>query len=365
MEKPAMTWRIGLVGAGSMAQYHIAGCRKAGAEITAVTDCREENGRALARKWNALFFPDLASMLASGRVDAVIILTPNRFHAPMTLEALAAGVHVFCEKPPAITAAEAVAMRDAARKSGKTLMFNLNNRARADVRAISDFLKAGKTGRINSAQAVWIRRTGIPGFGGWFTTKELAGGGPLIDLLHMLDLALCFLGEPEPDCVLAQTFDDFISNPDFKGPWGAAQPNGVTDVENACHGFVRFKTGQVLTLRCSWAEMIRAEEVSVSFQGTVAGGMLRRTFEVDGDESTTNDLCELYTQEGARPVNRRIEFVKDESMGRIESAENFIRVLKGEAEPLNTPDDAVRLMKIIDAAYRSAATGRPVFVDNQ
>lgn len=50
-------------------------------------------------------------------------------------------------------------------------------------------------------------------------------------------------------------------------------------------------------------------------------------------------------------------------MGRIESAENFIRVLKGEAEPLNTPDDAVKLMKIIDAAYRSAATGAPVFVE--
>ena len=109
--------------------------------------------------------------------------------------------------------------------------------------------------------------------------------------------------------------------------------------------------------------MIRSEEVSVAFQGTKAGGMLRRTFEVDGDESTTEDLCELYWQRGAEPVNREIEFVKDESMGRVESAENFIRVLKGEDEPLNTPDDAVRLMKIIDAAYRSAAAGAPVFVE--
>lgn len=358
-----MALKIGLVGAGSMAQYHIAGYRRAGAEIAAVADRCGERGRALARELGAAYFPDLTLMLASGKADAVAILAPNRFHAPMTLEALAAGVHVFCEKPPAVTAAEAVAMRDAARRSGRILMFNLNNRARADVRAIVDFLKQGKAGRVNSAQAVWMRRTGIPGFGGWFTNRELAGGGPLIDLLHMIDLALCFLGEPEPDCVLAQTFDDFISNPDFKGPWGVAQPGGVTDVENACHGFVRFRTGQVLTLRCSWAEMIRSEEVSVAFQGTKAGGMLRRTFEVDGDESTTEDLCELYWQRGAEPVNREIEFVKDESMGRVESAENFIRVLKGEDEPLNTPDDAVRLMKIIDAAYRSAAAGAPVFVE--
>lgn len=212
-------------------------------------------------------------MLASGKADAVAILAPNRFHAPMTLEALAAGVHVFCEKPPAVTAAEAVAMRDAARRSGRILMFNLNNRGPRRCARDCRLPEAGQSGAGQLRAGGLDAADRLPGFGGWFTNRELAGGGPLIDLLHMIDLALCFLGEPEPDCVLAQTFDDFISNPDFKGPWGVAQPGGVTDVENACHGFVRFRTGQVLTLRCSWAEMIRSEEVSVAFQGTKAGGM--------------------------------------------------------------------------------------------
>ena len=359
-----MALKIGLVGAGSMAHYHIAGYRRAGATVTAIVDHCEERGRALAGELGAACYSDLTALLAAGGVDAVAILTPNRFHAPMTLAALGAGLHVFCEKPPALTAAEAIAMRDAARRSGRVLMFNLNNRARADVRAIAAFLREGKAGRINSAQAVWMRRTGIPGFGSWFTNRELAGGGPLIDLLHMLDLALCFLGEPEPEWVMAQTFDDFIANPDFQGPWGMPQPGGVTNVENACHGFVRFRTGQVLTLRSSWAELIRSEEISVAFQGTCAGGMLRRTFAIDGDESTTRDLCELYWQDGPRPVNREIEFVRDEAMGRIESAENFVRTVAGEAVPLNTPDDAVRLMQIIDAAYRSAAAGTPIRVES-
>nr|MCU0797049.1 Gfo/Idh/MocA family oxidoreductase [Akkermansiaceae bacterium] len=134
-------------------------------------------------------------------------------------------------------------------------------------------------GRINSAQAKWIRRTGIPGFGGWFTTKALSGGGPVIDLLHMIDLALHFMGYPEPAHVLAQTFDDHITDKGFKGPWGIPdRADGTNDVEAAAHGFVTFKTGQVLSLQVSWAEMIKREEVSVVFQGSKAGGKVERLF---------------------------------------------------------------------------------------
>ena len=114
------------------------------------------------------------------------------------MEALAAGKHVFCEKPPALNAADVGQMVDAAKKAGKTLMFNFNNRARPESYAMREYFRSGAVGRVNSAQATWIRRNGIPGFGGWFTTKKLSGGGPLIDLLHMVDLALHFMGYPEP-----------------------------------------------------------------------------------------------------------------------------------------------------------------------
>jgi len=75
---------------------------------------------------------------------------------------------------------------------------------------------------------------------------------------------------------------------------------GVTDVESACHGFVRLKTGQVISLQVSWAELVKREEISVTFQGTKAGGLVRRWFGSDGLDQTALDTCELYVQENGR-----------------------------------------------------------------
>ena len=224
-----------------------------------------------------------------------------------------------------------------------------------------EYIRNGAIGQINSAQALWIRRTGIPGFGGWFTNRELSGGGPVIDLLHMIDLALYFMDYPEPEWVMAATFNDFISDKTFKGPWGIPdEEGGVTDVEAAMHGFIRFATGQVLFVRNSWAEMNRREEVSVTFQGTRAGGQVKRLFCVDGLDETSIDSCELYAQEHGNSVNREIAVAADETMGRVRAAQNFVLALEGEEEPLNTPDEAVKLMRIIDAVYESADSGKPI-----
>ena len=294
-------------------------------------------------------------------LDGISIITPNRTHRPLALQALQTGKHVFCEKPPALNAEEVAEMKDAAETAGKTLMFNFNNRARPESYALRKYLESGEVGRINSAQAKWIRRTGIPGFGGWFTNKELSGGGPLIDLLHMVDLAMYYMDYPQASHVLAQTFDDFIQDKGFKGPWGIPDAvDGVTNVESAAHGFVRFETGQVLSFQVSWAEMNKREEVSVTFQGQKAGGMIRRLFGSDGLDETALDDCELYVQEHGRSVNRSIITEANEDMGRIRSAENFIRAIEGEEAPLNTPDQALALMKVIDATYQSAQTGKPV-----
>ena len=252
-------------------------------------------------------FDDTGEFLESD-IDAVSIIVPNKFHAPLAIQALEAGKHVFCEKPPALNAAEVQEMIDAAEKAGKVLMFNFNNRARPESQAMMKLIADGTVGTINSAQSQWIRRTGIPGFGGWFTTKELSGGGPVIDLLHMIDLALYFMGYPEPAHVLGQTFDNFITDKAFKGPWGIPDnAEGKTDVEAAAHGLVTFKSGQVLSLRNSWAEMIEREVVSVVFQGSRAGGKVERLFGSDGLDETAIDSCELYVQEDGKSVNRSIE----------------------------------------------------------
>jgi predicted dehydrogenase len=346
-----------------MAAYHANGFRQAGAEIIALADVNKNAAEAAAARFGIdQVFDDVGKMLKTLKgLQAVSVIVPNKFHAPIALQALRAGKHVFCEKPPAMSAKETATMVAAAKKARKTLMFNFNNRARPESFAMMDYIKEGTIGRINSCQAKWIRRTGIPGLGGWFTNKALSGGGPLIDLLHMVDLGHYFMGCPEPDWIMAQTFNDFITDKTFKGPWGIADvAKGTTDVESAAHGFVHFKTGQVMNFQVSWAEMNKREEVSVVFQGTKAGGLVQRLFGKDGLDETAIDSCELYTHENGRPVNRSVIVPSDETMGRTRSAANFIHTIEKKENPLNTPDQALALMKIIDGAYKSAASGRPV-----
>lgn len=360
-----MAIKVGVIGAGGMLQYHAAGFRRAGAEIVAVADAAPGAAARAAEKWSvASAHESVEAMLNTCKdLDAVSIIVPNKFHAPLAIQCLEAGKHVFCEKPPALSAAEVQTMISAADKAGKKLMFNFNNRARPESVAMKSYIDSGAVGTINSAQAKWIRRTGIPGFGGWFTTKALSGGGPVIDLLHMIDLALYFMGYPEPAHVLANTFDTFITDKGFKGPWGIPdRADGTNDVEAAAHGFVTFKTGQVLTLQVSWAEMIKREEVSVVFQGSKAGGKVERLFGRDGLDETAIDTCELYAQENGLSINRTIVTPACEDMGRSNSAANFIEAIEGKAAPLNTPVQALRLMQIIDAVYQSATTKKPVSI---
>lgn len=360
-----MSVKVGVIGAGWMVKYHAEGFRKAGAEMVAVADPAPGAAENAAKEWDIpKVFDSVDKMLVEApELDAVSIIVPNKFHASLALQCLRAGKHVFCEKPPGLNADEVAEMVKVSEETGKKLMFNFNNRARPESQAMKKYVDDGTVGTINSAQAKWIRRTGIPGFGGWFTTKALAGGGATIDLLHMIDLSLYLMGYPEPAHVLANTFDAHITDPGFKGPWGIPdREGGTTDVECAAHGFVRFKSGQVLSLQVSWAEMVKREEVSVVFQGTKAGGKVERLFGRDGLDETAIDTCELYVQENGNSVNRTIIVEECEDMGRINSAANFIDTINGTAQPFNTPDQAHKLMLIIDALYESAKTGAPVAV---
>ena len=356
--------QIGIIGAGGMAAYHAKGFSLAGADVVGIADPNEQRSDAFAALHGiAATYRTMKEMKTQHPdLDAVSIVTPNKFHAPLTIEALQMGLHVYCEKPPARNASEMQAMYDAAKRSGKLLMFGFNNRLRPESKAMASYIRQGEVGTINSAQATWIRRAGIPGFGGWFTDKELSGGGPVIDLLHMIDLALYFMGYPEPKCVLASTFHDFMGNASFKGPWGIADGKGKMDVETACHAMVTFKSGQCLTIRNSWAEMNEREVVSVTFQGTKAGGKVERLFGIDGVDETSVDSAVLYTEEYGRQVNRNIITEKDETMGRISNAMNFVQCLEDGIEPVNTPEEALILMRITDAIYKSSETGSSVMV---
>ncbi len=354
-----------VVGAGSITSYHIQGYLSSNVKVAAIADVEIERAKSQAQKFKIekVFKSYEEMLMKTPEIDVVSVCVPNKFHAKISVDCLNMGKDVFCEKPPALNAEEAMTMKAAAEKNKRILMFDFNNRARADSQALVNYIRNGDVGEINSAQALWIRRCGIPGFGGWFTQKALAGGGPVIDLLHMIDLALYFMNSPEPDWILAQTFSDFAGNQDFKGPWGIPDvEGGLMDVETASHAFIRFKTGQVLYARNSWAEMNRREEVSVTFQGKKAGGTIKRLFGVDGIDDTATDTCELFTIENGHPVNRGIVVEPDPKMGRERAVVNFVNTILGKEKPFSVPDDAVTLMKIIDAIYKSATTKAPVKV---
>lgn len=357
------TLAVGIIGAGKITTYHIDGYLKAGAKVVAIADTNIASAKSRARQYGIEgVFSDYREMLEkTPEISAISVCTPNFSHADISVHCLKAGKDVFCEKPPALNSKQVISMKEAAEKNGRILMFNFNNRARPDVQALFRHVRDGEIGKINSAQALWIRRNGIPGFGGWFTQKALSGGGPVIDLLHMIDLALYFMDYPDPEWVLAQTFNDFATDHNFKGPWGIPDvENGIVDVETASHAFVTFKTKQVLFARNSWAEQNKREEVSLTFQGTKAGGMVRRLFKIDGIDETSIDLSEIYAVDEGIPINRRLLAPVDPKMGREKAVMNFANTVLGKEEPLNEPHQAVTLMKILDGIYESANTRKPV-----
>jgi predicted dehydrogenase len=100
-----MATKVGIIGAGGMLQYHAAGFREANADIIAICDMNEVAAAKAAKEYEvANVFTDVAEMLEQQPdLEAVSVITPNRFHKPLSVQLLEAGKHVFCEKPPGKT----------------------------------------------------------------------------------------------------------------------------------------------------------------------------------------------------------------------------------------------------------------------
>jgi len=102
-----MATKVGIIGAGGMASYHIEGFKNAGADIVAIADVNEAAAQTVADANDiSQVFGQVADLLALSDLDAISIIVPNKFHAPLSIQALEAGKHVYCEKPPALNAAE-------------------------------------------------------------------------------------------------------------------------------------------------------------------------------------------------------------------------------------------------------------------
>ena len=357
---------VGVCGAG-IGQFHIEAYQEiAGVEVLALAGPDTTRCAAVARACSVpRVVSDYRDMLAMPDIQAVSVCVPNKYHATLAVDALNAGKHVLCEKPLAINGDEAQCIVDAARANNRILMVGFNNRFAAHSIALKALIDADHLGPIYYARAGWLRRHGIPGFGGWFTTKTVAGGGALIDIgIHALDLALYYMGYPEPVSVVGSTYHEF-------GPRGAGIRHGqqawdlemtnTFDVEDLAVGMIRFATGATLLVEASWASHIEHDEdFFVHLLGRQGGA---RVLIPNYD---TSDSVRVFTEVAGQPVDIAPRITGD-SVKYLYGREtrHFIECIRAGVETLASGEQGLRLMRIVDALYESAATGSQVILDPQ
>ncbi len=353
--------RIGSIGIGGMGNCHLTiNCENPRVEIVALCDLIPEKcEKAIAANnlpANTPIYTDFREMIEKEELDAVDISTPNNFHSIIAVYALEHGLHVFCEKPDAVSPAEAIKMKEAAEKSGKILHVMRNNRYLNHSQYVKNYIKEGKVGEIYCGRCGWLRRRGIPGKGGWFTTKAESGGGPLIDLgVHLIDLSIWFMGNPKPVSVSGCTFTKFADN-DAKADsvhaaFGESKSNGTFDVEDLAMGFIRFDNGACLQIEFSWASNIEEEKMFVELRGDKAGISWN-----DRDAS-------IWTEDKIGGLLDIKPHFHGNYSGHARALQHFAReVLDGE-ELDYVPEQGVNMIKLLNAIYESAKTGREVVLD--
>ena len=353
-------YRVAIIGAGKIVQVgHIPNFQTIPhVTVEALCDVNEERVKAIAAEKNIpQTFTDYEQMLAAVKPDITVIATPNVFHKPMSMAALAAGSHVLCEKPLALTYADAKEMMDLAAAKGLTLNVGSHYRWSDAVRTTKTHADAGFFGEIYAARTVWHRRSGIPGYGSWFTRKELAGGGSLLDIgIHALDRALFVMGYPQPVTVSGVTFAKLGTQGMGLGGWGAdiQKPTSGAqfDVDDLAWALVRFANGAVIQLQVSWA-VNNKDQFFTEIYGTNGGALV-------GDQ----DKLELYTTVNGQQSDIQVTVPRSGVGSYKHLANNLVRYLDGDATAeIITPHQALTSVKIIEGVLRSATEGREVVLD--
>lgn len=298
-------------------------------------------------------FVNFDDMIKSSSIDAISIALPNFLHEPVALKCIKHGMHVLCEKPLATDVASASRIAEAAQNANKTLMVCYNHRYRSEIVWLKEQIRSGEFGHIYAAKAGWMREGWIPTHGQWFTQKERAGGGALIDLgVHVLDLALWLMGYPKPLSVSGAMFAEFGMRGQKTMPRDV-RPS-TFDVEDSGMGFVRFEGGSVLQFESAWA----------SHREPKADGYFVRLF---GSEAGAN----FYTAAPSGETVALYKYVADQPSaivpklqtgisGHRRAVHHFVDCIKTSRTPESPAEHGVMGLKIIEGIYKSAKTGREV-----
>lgn len=323
--------KIGIIGSGGIGRHMLAQAKGVPeAKFNAIADVNEQSVRATAEEFRIPeYYTDYRQMLKKADIEAVYIGLPNFLHALVAIDALRAGKHVLCEKPPAMNAVEVRQMISAAKKSGKILMFAFCRRYSEESMLLKKMIDSGELGEIYYARGEWMRRIRGIGPDRWFSKKKMSGGGPMIDLgVHVLDQILYMMDFPEPAAVTGAAFTKLSP--------------GV-DVEDLASAHIRFKNGAVIALTISEAANVACETLTVKLLGTKAGAEI------------SNPL-KIFTSREGRPVDKLFP-VPQTSVFAAE-LKHFLECIKKRKEPVSNGKQGLRVMEIIDAIYWSARTGK-------
>lgn len=339
--------RAGVIGLG-MGKAHIKGYQShPAAEVVAVADPNKDRLQVVADECQVpQRYVSAQEMLEKERLDVVSIATPNKFHKPLALAAFRAGCHVLCEKPMAMSAAEGREMIAASKKAKKRLMINFSYRFTEQSWALKNQVESGILGDIYFARTIWHRRRGMPGFGGWFGQKALAGGGPLIDLgVHRLDLALWLMNYPKPDRVMGSVYNK-IAAPHAK------KEGKSFDVEDFAAGFIKFKNGATLEVEASWAANIAEQELMETRLYGTKGGLVQRNV-----GEGYNFEAEIYLEQNDCQFDMKLH----PPVPAVKSGmHHFINCIQNKTPHIATGEEGLTVMELLDAIYLSAKKGEPV-----
>jgi oxidoreductase len=227
-----------------------------------------------------IVLPDLAS--AEGiAADVAFVATPNATHADVACRFLSRGVSVLVEKPIAIGREQLDAMRTAATEGAAMVVPSAATRLREDVAALAALIAQGSIGEPRTLHLNWVRGSGIPRPGTWYTTSELAGGGAMIDLgWHLLDVGLSLLpGTPSLSheaCVLSS---EHLTRGDGEAAWrGDAGERGQRDVEDTALALFLAGDDVPVTMHVAWASHEPRDVTSIAVDGQDGSLTLRTTF---------------------------------------------------------------------------------------
>jgi len=353
--------RVGVIGCGA-GVFHLRGYSEdPRVKIVALAGLDTDRCARLAKEYDIpRVYTDYQDLLSDHDIDAVSVVVPNNLHLPVSRAAFEAGKHVLVEKPLAGTVADGEQMVAAAKQHNRLLGIAFQRRWRHDVQIVKELVDTGEMGDIYYAKAYWMRRSGIPGWGSWFTNKQAAGGGPLIDLgVHVLDMALYMMGNPKITSVTAATYDRIGSQ--GKGNWpGTMGPrtggSNTYEVEDLATAFLRLDNGGTLLLEAAWAAYTEmTDEFGVQLYGSQGGARIHSKDYADvGTLQLFSDVAGVATDSTPRLESR---------FGHSYICSRFVDAILDGAPLSPDGQEGLDRVRVIEAIYRSAALGREIMID--